>query len=164
MSLSTKLNLMKLKSNSSHSHHHHHHHNHNHHSGSSSPVSSQSPISTSTSVPIFTFKNDPKCEDTAAVSMIATSSHFTEGCSSRSDLNESSLSSKPNSLSSSPSQASDLTASMNDKRTNFSANSAKKRNKNLGTYDSNEEDSPESSGDEYVHSGFVDEENKLIET
>ena len=156
---------MKLKSNSHHSHHHHHHH---HHSGSSSPVSIQSPISTSTSVPIFTFKNDPKCEDTAAVSMIATSSHFTEGCSSssRSDLNESSsLSSKPNSLSSSPSQqTSDLAASMNDKRTNFSANSAKKRNKNLGTYDSNEEDSPESSGDEYVHSGFVDEENKLIET
>ena len=163
MSLSTKLNLMKLKSNSAHSHHHHHH-NHNHHSGSSSPVSSQSPISTSTSVPIFTFKNDPKCEDAAAVSMIGTSSHFTEGCSSRSDLNES-LSSKPNSLSSSPSQTSDLAASMNEKRTNFSANSAaKKRNKNLGTYDSNEEDSPESSGDEYVHSGFVDEENKLIET
>jgi hypothetical protein len=39
-----------------------------------------------------------------------------------------------------------------------------KRKRNLAIYDSNEEDSPESSGDEYVHTGFNDEENKLIET
>lgn len=36
--------------------------------------------------------------------------------------------------------------------------------KNLAIQNSDEEDSPESSGDEYVHSGFMDEENKLVET
>jgi hypothetical protein len=38
------------------------------------------------------------------------------------------------------------------------------RKKKSAIQHSDEEDSPESSGDEYVHSGFNDEENKLIET
>ena len=40
-----------------------------------------------------------------------------------------------------------------------------KKRKHLAIIDSNEEDSPESSGDEYVHTGFKnDEDNKLVET
>lgn len=175
MSLSTKLNLMKLKSNSSHhSSGSSHHQQNNHHHSSHSP-SNLSPMSTSNSVPIFTFKNDPKSED-ASVSMIG--SHFSAENSSASASRDSNMnadaSSKSSSLSSSPSQApaiiEQLSVQNDDKKkrsfstTTSTAMTTRKKVKNLGTYDSNEEDSPESSGDEYVHNGFGDEENKLVET
>jgi hypothetical protein len=41
---------------------------------------------------------------------------------------------------------------------------SKKHKRHLAIVDSAEEDSPESSGDEYVHTDLNDEENKLIET
>lgn len=158
MSLTTKLNLMKLKSNSTQIPSSNHHHSSN----------ASSPMSTSTSVPIFTFKNDSKLDD-ASVSMIG--SQFSEK-----DPNVTESSKASSSLSSSPSQTAPISILNNSnnssdnkiKATSSSSSSSvlesKRLKKNLGTYDSNEEDSPESSGDEYVHSGFVDEENKLIET
>lgn len=168
MSLSTKLNLMKLKSNSSH---HQQNNNHHHHHSSHSP-SNLSPMSTSNSVPIFTFKNEPKSED-ASVAMIG--SHFSAENSSASASRDSNMnadaSSKSSSLSSSPSQGPAPIEQLSDdkKKRSFSTTTtttttSRKKVKNLGTYDSNEEDSPESSGDEYVHNGFGDEENKLVET
>lgn len=160
MSLTTKLNLMKLKSNS------------NHHTSSTSAHTSSSaassPMSTSNSVPIFTFKNDSKSDD-ASVSMIG--SQFLERDLSTISDTSASTPTKSFSLSSSPSSQ---TTTMgggggeNNRNKHLSSSGSiiesRKLKKNLGTYDSNEEDSPESSGDEYVHNGFVDEENKLIET
>lgn len=140
MSLSTKLNLMKLKSSSNQTHR--------------NSASSSSPMPISTSVPIFTFKNEPNSEE-SAVSIVG--SRFSETTLSEPTLAESTPP-KPSSLSTSPSQSDALEPSAKKPHT------SRRRPKNIGAYDSNEEDSPESSGDEYVHTGFVDEENKIVET
>ena len=60
-------------------------------------------------------------------------------------------------------------AGMNGQDVNSDSASAadkqsKKQKRHLAILDSAEEDSPESSGDEYVHTDLNDEENKLIET
>jgi hypothetical protein len=158
MSLSTKLNLMKLKSNINQPHHP----NHN------SPTS----LSTSTSNPIFTFKNDNSDEGSSiSISSLSRPSNETsdlllnDSSSPTSDyLRNFSLTS---STSTSLLEQSELGSGKKNTSINTSNNNiatTPKRKKNLGAYDSNEEDSPESSGDEYVHTGFNDEDNKIVET
>lgn len=114
-------------------------------------------------MPVFTFKNETSSLDDAVL---------TSNLETRFSPAES-----MSSLSSSPGDAGLIGLQQTDAENSSSKGKKKRsgsvghhiaaktqRKKTLGAYDSNEEDSPESSGDEYVHTGFLDEENKLVET
>lgn len=132
MSLSTKLNLMKLKSNTT----------------SHRELGSSSHMQTSSSAPLLATFRNADSDESSMVSIVASGGSGSNTTKQR-DSSSSILSSSPPLI--------DVGAVMKQP-------TKRPREKNLGTYDSNEEDSPESSGDEYVHSGFADEENKLVET
>ena len=135
MSLATKLNLMKLKS-------------------TSNKDSGLSPSSTNLNT-VFSFKNNANNAD----SNIANDdeqclSMFTNGLQAASDNT---------SINSDSSSINNDNSANNDKfkrKTVFTKN----QKRHLGMTNSDEEDSAESSGDEYVHTGFNDDDNKLIET
>ncbi len=136
MSLATKLNLMKLRTKS---------------------TLNMDNISNSTS---FSFKNNRENEE-GSISIISSSSpsKVTSSKSTPIDINDSS------SLNNSKNDNSDAVKRKNSNETllSKSGDSKSKNRKHLAIVDSNEEDSPESSGDEYTHTSR-DEENKLVET
>lgn len=156
--MSTKLNLMKLKANSST---HPTHQNANHHPSQTSTTSSHhTQLPSSSSVPIFAFKNTASDTESALLVSNLESRVHTSPSTSSGVIDQTSLSSSPT--------TSDVIETNKSKRSD-SVNSGgggapvRRRKRTLAAYDSAEEDSPESSGDEYVHSGFMDEENKFFE-
>jgi hypothetical protein len=136
MSLATKLNLMKLRTKS---------------------TINMDNISNSTS---FSFKNNRENEE-GSISIISSSSSskVTSSKSTPIDINDSS------SLNNSKNDNVDVVKrkNSNENLLSKSGDSKSKNRKHLAIVDSNEEDSPESSGDEYTHTSR-DEENKLVET
>lgn len=140
MSLATKLNLMKLKSNSSN----------NQNNNINSPTGRE----TSSSA-VFSFKNDASSDEVSL--------SFLKTTPDSNDAHDSSLSTTSDVTNSN--DAFELKSSTSHgKKSSSKVHHHVRRKKNLAIYDSNEEDSPESSGDEYVHTGFNDEENILVET
>jgi hypothetical protein len=132
MSLSTKLNLMKLKSSSTH-------HGTAGHSGSPGPSGSPAP---------FSFKNLINDED--------------NNNNSYNPLSSSPRASQPIDIGS-RNGGGVVWEEGGGLSPRSSVSPFVKKNRSAIQH-SDEEDSPESSGDEYVHTGFNDEENKLVET
>ena len=153
MSLATKLNLMKFRTKSS----------------LNLQTLNNSPTSSGSNSATFSFKNNRDSCDDASISMISSSPRTAndpnalpnESSSSASLNNSDSFDQQASNASNSPINTSAngylLSKNLDDKHI--------RRHKNRAIVDSNEEESPESSGDEYVHTGFKnDEENKLVET
>jgi hypothetical protein len=139
MSLATKLNLMKLKSTSS------------------NKETASSPSSTNLNT-VFSFKNlaNNNNGDTNSNDDEQCLSMFSSGLQLASD--NTSINSDSSSINN------DSTISNNQDKFKRKNVFTKNQKRHLGMTNSDEEDSAESSGDEYVHTGFNDEDNKLIET
>ena len=98
----------------------------------------------------FSFKNNRENTDEASISMVSKTQLANSSRLDEIDNNEN--------------NEMEHSSSSNHAGTKSSQEKIKKR-KHLAIVDSNEEDSPESSGDEYVHTGYKnDEDNKLVET
>jgi hypothetical protein len=138
MSLATKLNLMKLKS-----------------SNSSGLLSLSGSGGSTSASPILAFKKTMSRESSEpSLSIISSSPPKTVEAERSNSLKRSDTDSK---------SISDSAETLPISIANSNSGSIRKK-KNLAIANSDEEDSPESSGDEYVHTGFSnEEENKLIE-
>lgn len=140
MSLATKLNLMKLKSSTVTT-------------PSNSSFSSPTSATTATN-PIFSFKNLNNNSDNVIDE---------DNCVLTNGL---AMSSSPPKLTSSAETSLNNSSEFlnNNKTGKNKLKNIRNHKRHLAITNSDEEDSPESSGDEYVHTGFNDEDNKLIET
>jgi hypothetical protein len=117
---------------------------------SSNSANSIGPSTSTSNLSMFSFKNLSNSDE--------------EQVSNGSPTNSSPPSSADNSFNTSNLNTSASQASISSDKLKQQKLIKKNHKRHLAITNSDEEDSPESSGDEYVHSGFNDEDNKLIET